>query len=120
MDDPIYRNTRRFVWSEDNPCFFKGKAGEGIGGAHTAYNLIWPMSIMMKAFTADSDEEIAWCMRQLLTTDAGTGFMHESFNKDDASRYTRAWFAWQNTLFGELVIHLIENGKTDLLVHCLD
>ena len=108
------------VWSEDNPCFFKGAAGEGIGGAHTAYNLIWPMSIMMKAFTADNDEEIAWCMRQLLTTDAGTGFMHESFHKDDAARYTRAWFAWQNTLFGELVIHLIENGKTNLLVHCLD
>ena len=120
MDDPIYRNTRRFVWSEDNPCFFKGKAGEGIGGAHTAYNLIWPMSIMMKAFTADNDEEIAWCMRQLLTTDAGTGFMHESFHKDDATHYTRAWFAWQNTLFGELVIHLVENGKANLLVHCLD
>ncbi len=120
MDDPIYRNTRRFVWSEDNPCFFKGKAGEGIGGAHTAYNLIWPMSIMMKAFTADNDEEIAWCMRQLLTTDAGTGFMHESFHKDDATHYTRAWFAWQNTLFGELVIHLVESGKANLLVHCLD
>jgi meiotically up-regulated gene 157 (Mug157) protein len=47
-------------------------------------------------------------------------FMHESSNQDDASRYTRAWFAWQNTLFGELVIHLIDNGKTDLLIHCLD
>ena len=78
------------------------------------------MSIMMKTFTADNDEEIAQCMRQLLTTDAGMGFMHESFHKDDASHYTRAWFAWQNTLFGELVIHLIDNGKTDLLVHCLD
>ena len=120
MDDPIYLNTRRFVWSEDNPCFFKGAAGEGIGGAHTAYNLIWPMSIMMKAFTAQDDEEITACMRQLLTTDAGTGFMHESFNRNDATNYTRAWFAWQNTLFGELVIHLVENGKTDLLVHCLD
>lgn len=32
MNDPIYQNTRRFVWSEDNPCFFRGKAGEGIGG----------------------------------------------------------------------------------------
>ena len=120
MDDPIYRNTRRFVWSLDNPCFFKGKACEGIGGAHTSYNLIWPMSLIMKAFTADNDEEIAWCMRKLLTTDAGTGFMHESFNKDDPAHYTRAWFAWQNTLFGELVIDLVNRGKTDLLVHCLD
>ena len=24
MNDPIYQNTRRFVWSEDNPCFFRG------------------------------------------------------------------------------------------------
>ena len=32
MNDLIYQNTRRFVWSEDNPCFFRGKAGEGIGG----------------------------------------------------------------------------------------
>ena len=31
IDDPIYQNTRRFVWSLDNPYFFKGKAGEGIG-----------------------------------------------------------------------------------------
>ena len=31
IDDPIYQNTRRFVWSEDNPYFFRGKAGEGFG-----------------------------------------------------------------------------------------
>jgi len=29
--------------------------------------------------------------------------MHESFHKDDPARYTRAWFAWANTLFGELL-----------------
>ena len=34
---------------------------------------------------------------------------------DDAARFTRAWFAWQNTLFGELVLKLIDNGKADLL-----
>ena len=27
-NDKIYKNTRKFVWSEDNPYFFKGKAGE--------------------------------------------------------------------------------------------
>ena len=70
---------------------------------------------MMKCFTAKDDDEIRWCMQTLLQTDAGTGFIHESFHKDDASRYTRAWFAWQNTLFGELVIKLINDGKADLL-----
>jgi meiotically up-regulated gene 157 (Mug157) protein len=29
--------------------------------------------------------------------------MHESFHQDDPTRFTRAWFAWANTLFGELI-----------------
>ena len=114
-DDPIYRNTRRFVWSEDNPYFFKGTAGEGIGGPHIGYDMIWPMSIMMKAFTSDDDAEIKWCIETLMTTDAGTGFMHESFHKDNPEKFTRAWFAWQNTLFGELILELIDEGRLDLL-----
>ncbi len=120
MADDIYQNTRRFVWSEDNPWFFRGSHGEGIGGPHVGYGMAWPMSIMMKAFTADDDEELGQCLRWLLTTDANTGFMHESFNVDDPKHYTRDWFAWQNTLFGELILTLIERGKADLLIHCLD
>lgn len=115
VKDPIYQNTRNFVWSEDNPYFFKGSAGEGIGGPHIGYDMIWPMSIMMKAFTSQDDDEIKYCLKLLMTTDAGTGFMHESFHKDDPKNFTREWFAWQNTLFGELIIKLIDEGKLDLL-----
>lgn len=115
VNDPIYQNTRRFVWSEDNPYFFKGKAGEGIGGPHIGYDMIWPMSIMMKAFTSQNDEEIKTCVKMLMDTDAGTGFMHESFHKDNPAKFTRAWFAWQNTLFGELILKLVNEGKTELL-----
>ena len=115
INDPVYQNTRRFVWSEDNPYFFKGKAGEGIGGPHIGYDMIWPMTIMMKAFTSQDDAEIKQCVEMLMSTDAGTGFMHESFHKDDASKFTREWFAWQNTLFGELIIKLVNDGKLDLL-----
>ncbi len=115
MDDPVYRNTRRFVWSSSNPYFLKGKAGEGIGGPHILTHAIWPMSIMMKAFTATDDEEILSCIETLMKTDAGTGFMHESFDKDDSTVFTREWFAWQNTLFGELIIKLVNDGKLDLL-----
>lgn len=115
VNDPVYQNTRRFVWSGRNPYFFKGSAGEGIGGPHVGYGMIWPMSIMMKAFTSADDEEIAWCVRTLMDTDAGTGFMHESFHKDNPERFTRAWFAWQNTLFGELILKLYNAGKLDLL-----
>ena len=115
INDPIYQNTRRFVWSEDNPYFFKGKAGEGIGGPHIGYDMVWPMSIMMKAFTSRDDIEIKTCIRMLMDTDNETGFMHESFHKDDPSNFTREWFAWQNTLFGELILKLIKEGKTELL-----
>ena len=115
INDPIYQNTRRFVWSDSNPYFFKGTAGEGIGGPHVAYDMVWPMSIMMKAFTSQDDDEIKDCVRMLMTTDAGTGFMHESFHKDNPKNFTRAWFAWQNTLFGELIIKLVNDGKLDLL-----
>ena len=115
IDDPIYQNTRRFVWSDSNPYFFKGAAGEGIGGPHVAYDMVWPMSIMMKAFTSQCDEEIKACIEMLMTTDADTGFMHESFHKDDPKVFTRSWFAWQNTLFGELIIKLVNHGKLELL-----
>ena len=115
INDPIYQNTRRFVWSDSNPYFFKGNSGEGIGGPHVAYDMVWPMSIMMKAFTSQNDHEIKDCVRMLMNTDAGTGFMHESFHKDDPKNFTRAWFAWQNTLFGELIIKLVNDGKLELL-----
>lgn len=116
-DDPVWQNTRRFVLSEDNPFFFKGKMAEGIGGPHIGKDMVWPMSIMMRAFTSRDDNEITDCMQTLLDTDDGTGFIHESFHKDNPSQYTRPWFAWQNTLFGELVIKLIADGKLDLLNH---
>ena len=113
--DPVYENTRKFVWSGDNPYFWRGAAGEGIGGPHIGVEMIWPMSIMMRAFTSDDDAEIRDCIVALMTTDAGTGFMHESFSRHDAANFTRAWFAWQNTLFGELILKLVNEGKTDLL-----
>jgi meiotically up-regulated gene 157 (Mug157) protein len=102
--DPLYQNTRRMVLSKDNPYFFKGKAAEGIGGPHVGLNYIWPMSIIMRALTSTEKAEIAQCIAWLKSTHAGAGFMHESFNKDNPADFTRKWFAWANTLFGELII----------------
>ncbi|MBR0298043.1 MAG: glycoside hydrolase family 125 protein [Bacteroidales bacterium] len=115
LSDKVYQNTRRFVWSEDNPYFFRGKAGEGIGGPHIGYGMAWPMSLIMKAFTSTDDAEIKACIKMLVSTDAGTGYIHESFDVNDPNHFTREWFAWQNTLFGELIISLIDKGKLNLL-----
>ena len=89
--------------------------GEGIGGPHVGLNYIWPMSIIMKAFTTDDEEEIRSCLKQLRDTDGETGFMHESFNAENAADFTRPWFAWANTLFGELILKVVQTYPNLLL-----
>lgn len=102
-DDKTYLRTRKFVWSKYNPFFYQGKAAEGIGGPHVGQDMIWPMSIILRAMTSTDDAEIVASIKMLKATHADTGFMHESFHKDDPKRFSRSWFAWANTLFGELL-----------------
>jgi len=54
------------------------------------------------------------CLNMLQKSHAGTGFMHESFHKDDVNKFTRKWFAWANTLFGEFVLKVYRE-KPELL-----
>lgn len=121
-DDPVFRRTVQTAWSERNPYFFKGAAAEGIGGPHAGLDMIWPMSIMMRAFNALADGDDATvlsCLRVLKATHAGKGFMHEAFHKDDPSKFTRDWFAWANTLFGELIADIVDR-RPALLTKPLD
>ena len=105
-NDALYARTRAFALSDENPYFFKGKAAEGIGGPHVGLGFIWPMSITMRALTSTDNAEIRTCLRTLRDCTAGTHFMHEAFQKDDPAKFTRPWFAWANTLFGELILKL--------------
>ncbi|MGB7527580.1 glycoside hydrolase family 125 protein [Sphingobacterium cellulitidis] len=114
INDEVYQRTRNFILSDKNPFFFKGKFAEGIGGPHIGRDMIWPMSIIMRANTSTNDEEIRQCVQTLKNTHGGTGFMHESFHKDDPKKFTRHWFAWTNTLFGELMWKLYKE-KPELL-----
>ena len=113
-DDEIYQNTRKFVLSPQNPYFFQGTAGEGIGGPHVGMDYIWPMSIIMRAMTSKDSGEIAFCLKMLKSTHGGTGFMHETFHKNNAEKFTRKWFAWANTLFGQLIVKISQTNP-DLL-----
>lgn len=106
--DPIFLRTRDLAWSERNPYFSRGRAAEGVGSPHSGLGTIWPMSIMQYALASDDDARIRQCLQWLKATDAGTGFMHESFDQDDPARFTRDWFAWANTLFGELIVELAQ------------
>ena len=112
--DPVYINTRKLVLSENNPFYFKGKAAEGLGSPHTGLDLIWPIGIITRGLTSRNDEEIKSCIQTLKSIHGGTGFMHESFHKDDPKKFTRAWFAWANTLFGEFLWKTLQQKP-----HCL-
>jgi len=108
-DGRIAANTRQFILSKKNPFFFQGSAASGIGSPHTQPNSIWPMSLIMQALSSDDLDEINELINTLEATDAGTNFMHESFNKNNPDRFSRTWFAWANSLFSELIIKHLED-----------
>lgn len=101
--DPTYQNTRRFVLSPDNPYYHEGRCARGVGSPHTPVGFVWPISLAMQGLTATSDDERERLLRVLCATTAGTRLMHESFDPDDPTRFTREWFGWANSLFAELV-----------------
>lgn len=113
VNDPIYRRTREFALSESNPYFFQGMDASGLGSPHTGLGYIWPIGITMRALTSTDDAEVVQCLKWLRNTAAGTDFMHESFNMNEPGHYTRPWFAWANTLFGELILQ-VANHKPAL------
>ena len=112
--DPLYKNTRNFALSPDNPWYFSGKAGAGIGGPHVGEDMIWPLGLIVQALTSKDEKEIRSCLHILKTTHAGTGFMHETFHKDNPEKYTRRWFAWANTIFGELILKVVNEHPSIL------
>ncbi|HTJ52011.1 MAG TPA: glycoside hydrolase family 125 protein [Cyclobacteriaceae bacterium] len=113
--DEVYRNTRKFLLSDNNPFYYKGTAADGIGGPHAGADMIWPLSIVIKGLTSNDDKEIRDCIRTLKLTHGGTGLMHESFHKNDPKKFTRKWFAWANTIFGEFLWKVYKT-KPQLLI----
>ena len=103
-DDELYRNTRHFILSNSDPYYCEGKAASGPGGPHAGIDMIWPLGLIVQGLTSANNDEIRHCLDTLRRTHAGTGFMHEAFHKDDPKRFTRSWFAWANTMFGEFIL----------------
>jgi uncharacterized protein len=113
-NNKIYQHTRHLVLSDANPYYCQGRAADGPGGPHVGMDMIWPLGLVVQGLTSADDQEIRECLVTLQKTHAGTGFMHEAFNKNDPGTFTRPWFAWANTIFGELVLKTF-NKNPDLL-----
>lgn len=107
-DNPLYVSTRRFVLGRANPHFAVGSLGEGVGSPHTPDGRVWPLSVIMRVLTSRDEREMVACLRMLRDLAGPEGLMHESVNPDDPAEFSRAWFAWANTLFGEMILHLAE------------
>lgn len=103
-DDPTYLATRELVLSAENPYFYSGSHGSGIGSPHTPERHVWPIALAVQGLTSTSMEEKQRLLRLLRDTDGGTGQMHESFHCDDPTVYTREWFSWANAMFCELAL----------------
>ncbi|KAL1988721.1 hypothetical protein VTN96DRAFT_8421 [Rasamsonia emersonii] len=105
-NDPVYQATRKVLLSEDQPYYMAGPVISGIGSPHTGPGYVWPMSVIMRIFTTDDDEEITSNLKLLLSSTNGLGLLHESINAYNQSDYTRPWFAWVNGLFGQMILDL--------------
>lgn len=110
VNDPVYINTRRFILSEDNPFYYTGKAASGVGSPHTPHGFIWHIALSMQGLTSTDPNEIKKLIETLVATDADTGYMHEGFNADDATAFTRPWFAWSNSIFAEFIESALDKG----------
>lgn len=106
-DDPIYKNTRKFILSKHNPYYYEGRVAKGIGSPHTPNHYIWHIALTMQILTSNDQAEIDECIEMIANSHAGTNFMHEGFDVNDPSKFTREWFAWANTLFAQMVEALV-------------
>ena len=104
LDVDLYRNTREFILSQDNPYFFSGIRASGVGSQHTPKNHVWPIAMSVEALTSPSSEKKLKTLDILETTDAGTGNMHEAFNVDRPEEFSRAWFSWADMTYVQLVL----------------
>ncbi|MHB8146841.1 MAG: glycoside hydrolase family 125 protein [Vulcanimicrobiaceae bacterium] len=105
--DPVYLATRAFTLSPDNPWYFAGKYGAGLGSPHTPYGYVWPLGIIGRALTATSSLQVLLSITTLAETDSETGLIHESFYPGGYWRYTRAEFGWGNALYAELIFRSV-------------
>lgn len=111
LDDRLYQDTRHVVLSPENPSYFSGRHASGLGSPHTPHGYVWPIGLALEGLTTGDLDESHALLRTLLATDGGTGRMHESFDPDDPTVFTRPWFSWASAMFCELALHVA--GLTD-------
>ncbi len=109
-EDEIYKNTRRFLLSTDNPFYFEGTAACGIGSRHTPDGYIWHLAMIMQGMTETDPDVKKSILHSIAETDADTGYLHEGFDANNPKNYTRDWFTWPNSLYAEFIEQCLDEG----------
>ena len=123
-EDPIYKNTRRFVLSNDDPFYYRGTFASGLGSPHTPTGWVWPLGMTAQALTSQDQQEVARLIKSIATTGGSDGLIHESFDPNDPSRFTRSEFGWANAAFAELLFRSVagiapQPTHRDIFTHVL-
>jgi len=103
-DNPTYLATRRTLLSPENPYFYAGAYGSGLGSPHTPANYIWPIGLSIQGLTQADRSEKLRLLELLAATTAGTKMMHEGFDVENPANFTREWFSWANMMYCELLM----------------
>jgi len=104
VDRSVWEATRSFVTSPANPYWYSGSVASGIGSPHTLPRRVWPIALAVEGLVSTSSARRRELLDLLVATDAGTGDMHESFDVDDPTQYSRPWFSWADAMFCELAL----------------
>ena len=105
--DPVYRDTRRFTLSFDDPYYYTGTYASGLGSPHTPKGWVWPLGIIGAALTATKPQEIVKAIDMLDRSDTINGLMHESVNPNDPQEFTRPEFGWANAFWADLLFRSV-------------
>lgn len=105
--DKLYKNTRKAILSEKNHLYYEGKEARGIGSDHTPENYIWHIALSMQMMTSTEKCEQEEILKYFERTHADKYLMHEGFDKDNPSEFTRDWFSWSNSMFCEAILRYI-------------
>ena len=102
----VYKNTREFILSKNNPFYFEGKFAKGIGSPHTPDNHIWHIALAIEGITTLDPKRKEEILETFKKTTANTYMMHEGFNVDNPSDFSRSWFSWANSMFIEFLLSI--------------